>query len=178
MKILREILRWIVFIGFVVVMTFVINTYVGQRTQVKGHSMEPALQYHDNLIVDRLSYHFRTPERFDIIVFPFSEGEDMYYIKRIIGLPGETVQIIEGEVYINGVILISDQFGKELISDPGIARYPITLGREEYFVLGDNRNHSRDSRDPIVGVRHRSDFIGRAWIRIWPLSSFGIVDNE
>ena len=178
MRILREIMRWIVFIGVVIVLTFTINTYVGQRTQVKGHSMEPALQYYDNLIVDRLSYHFRTPERFEIIVFPFNEDEDMFYIKRIIGLPGETVQIIDGEIFINGVILNSDKFGKELISEPGIARQPIHLGHEEYFVLGDNRNNSRDSRDPSVGVRHRDDFIGRAWIRIWPLSGFGFVDHE
>ena len=178
MRILRELVRWMVFIGVVIVLTFSINTYVGQRTQVKGNSMEPALQYYDNLIVDRLSYHFRTPERFEVIVFPFNEEDDMYFIKRIIGLPGETVQIIEGHIYINGVILNSDHFGRDLISDPGIAREPIHLGRDEYFVLGDNRNNSRDSRDPSVGVRNREDFIGRAWIRIWPLSGFGFVEHD
>ena len=86
----------------IVLLTWVIVTFVGQRTKVDGHSMEPTLSDGDNLIVDKLSYRFRDPERYDIIVFPYQHAENTYYIKRIIGLPGETVQVIDGYMYING----------------------------------------------------------------------------
>ncbi len=132
----------------------------------------------DNLIVDKISYRFREPERYEIIVFPYQYKENTYYIKRIIGLPGETVQIIDGEVYINGELLADEHYGKEVMLDPGIAAESITLGDDEYFVLGDNRNHSSDSRDPSVGVLHRKDLIGRAWVRIWPFSDIGFIRHD
>ena len=100
-----------------------------------------------------------------------------YYIKRIIGLPGETVQIADGTIYINGEVL-EESYGREVMQDPGIAAEPITLGEDEYFVLGDNRNQSSDSRDPSVGLIHRDEIIGRAWLRIWPLNSFGILKHQ
>ena len=134
--------------------------------------------YGDNLIVDKISYRFREPERYEIIVFPYQYKENTYYIKRIIGLPGETVQIIDGEVYINGELLADEHYGKEVMLDPGIAAESITLGDDEYFVLGDNRNHSSDSRDPSVGVLHRKDLIGRAWVRIWPFSDIGFIRHD
>ena len=90
----------------VLLLTLAVNTFIGQRTAVEGSSMEPMLSDKDNLIVDKISYRFREPERFDIIVFSFKYKEDTYYIKRIIGLPGETVQIDEeGNIYINDEIL-------------------------------------------------------------------------
>ena len=161
----------------IVLLTWVIVTFVGQRTKVDGHSMEPTLSDGDNLIVDKLSYRFRDPERYDIIVFPYQHAENTYYIKRIIGLPGETVQVIDGYMYINGKKL-DEHYGAEVMEDPGIAAEPITLGEDEYFVLGDNRNHSSDSRDPSVGVLHRDDIMGRAWIRIWPFDKFGVIKHE
>ena len=139
--------------------------------------METTLSDGDNLIVDKITYRFRDPQRFEIIVFPFQYEEHTYYIKRIIGLPGETVQVIDGYVYINGEML-DENYGLEVMEDPGIAAEPITLGDDEYFVLGDNRNHSSDSRDPSVGVLHRSDIMGRAWIRIWPFDKFGVIRHE
>ena len=144
---------------------------------MSGHSMETTLSDGDNLIVDKISYRFRDPERFEIIVFPFQYEEHTYYIKRIIGLPGETVQVIDGYVYINGEML-DENYGLEVMDDPGIAAEPIILGEDEYFVLGDNRNHSSDSRDPSVGVLHRDDIMGRAWIRIWPFDKFGVIKHE
>ena len=161
----------------VVILSLGIITFVGQRTKVSGHSMETTLSDGDNLIVDKISYRFRDPERFEIIVFPFQYEEHTYYIKRIIGLPGETVQVIDGYVYINGEML-DENYGLEVMDDPGIAAEPITLGEDEYFVLGDNRNHSSDSRDPSVGVLHRDDIMGRAWIRIWPFDKFGVIKHE
>ena len=176
-SIIRELLGWLVYIVIIVLLSLCIITFVGQRTKVSGHSMETTLSDGDNLIVDKITYRFRDPQRFEIIVFPFQYEEHTYYIKRIIGLPGETVQVIDGYVYINGEML-DENYGLEVMEDPGIAAEPITLGDDEYFVLGDNRNHSSDSRDPSVGVLHRSDIMGRAWIRIWPFDKFGVIRHE
>ena len=176
-SILGELLSWLIYIVIVVILSLGIITFFGQRTKVSGHSMETTLSDGDNLIVDKISYRFRDPERFEIIVFPFQYEEHTYYIKRIIGLPGETVQVIDGYVYINGEVL-DENYGLEVMDDPGIAAEPITLGEDEYFVLGDNRNHSSDSRDPSVGVLHRDDIMGRAWIRIWPFDKFGVIKHE
>ena len=164
----------------IVLLTWVIVTFVGQRTKVDGHSMEPTLSDGDNLIVDKLSYHFRDPERFDIIVFPFQYQANTYYIKRIIGLPGETVQIMEdGSIYINGEKM-EESYGREVIQPETIGRAaePIVLGEDEYFVMGDNRNNSSDSRTDIVGNIKREDIIGKAWLRIWPLSDFGVLKHQ
>lgn len=176
-SILRELGSWLLYLIFVVVFSFIIITYVGQRTRVDGQSMETTLQNNDNLIVDKISYRFRDPKRFEIIVFPYQYRDNTYYIKRIIGLPGETVQVIDGYVYIDGEQL-DEHYGNELMESPGIAEDPIILGEDEYFVLGDNRNHSSDSRDATVGVLHRKDLLGRAWIRIWPLNKFGAIKHE
>lgn len=176
-SILRELGSWLLYLLFVVVFSFIIITYVGQRTRVDGQSMETTLHNNDNLIVDKISYRFRDPKRFEIIVFPYQYRENTYYIKRIIGLPGETVQVIGGYVYIDGEQL-DEHYGNEVMESPGIAEDPITLGEDEYFVLGDNRNHSSDSRDATVGVLHRKDLLGRAWIRIWPLNNFGAIKHE
>ncbi len=174
---LKELLSMLIYIGVVLGVTFLIITFVGQRTHVSGESMKNTLDHGDQLIVDKITYRFRDPERFDIIVFPFRYKENTYYIKRIIGLPGETVQIADGTIYINGQVL-EESYGREVMQDPGIAAEPITLGEDEYFVLGDNRNQSSDSRDPSVGLIHRDEIIGRAWLRIWPLDSFGILKHQ
>ena len=174
---LKELLSMLIYIGIVLGVTFLIITFVGQRTHVSGESMENTLDNGDQLIVDKITYRFQDPERFDIIVFPFHYKENTYYIKRIIGLPGETVQIADGTIYINGEVL-EESYGREVMQDPGIAAEPITLGEDEYFVLGDNRNQSSDSRDPSVGLIHRDEIIGRAWLRIWPLDSFGILKHQ
>lgn len=173
----KELLSWGGYILFVIALTYVILTYVGQRTMVDGRSMNPTLNHKDNLIVEKISYRFSNPERFDIIVFPPYDTKE-YYIKRIIGLPGETVQIDEmGTIYINGEILEED-YGLETIKYPGRAIEEIELGEEEYFVLGDNRNNSVDSRSEDVGNISRDQIIGRAWVRIWPLSDIGLLKHE
>ena len=176
-NVMRELLGMLVYVGIVLAITFLIITFVGQRTHVSGESMENTLDDGDQLIVDKLTYRFHDPERFDIIVFPFRYQDNTYYIKRIIGLPGETVQIADGEIYINGEVL-EESYGREVMQDAGLAAEPITLGDDEYFVLGDNRNYSSDSRDPSVALIHRKEIIGRAWLRIWPLDSFGILKHQ
>ena len=177
-NVLKERLSISIYLLLVFCAAYIIVTYVGQRTQVSGSSMETTLSDGDHLIVDKISYRFDDPERFDIIVFPFQYDADTYYIKRIIGMPGETVQIDDsGNIYIDGEVL-DENYGREVIQSPGRAGDPIQLGDDEYFVMGDNRNNSSDSRDPSVGNIHRRDIIGRAFIRIWPFSKFGILKHQ
>ena len=177
-NILKEILSTSIYLLVVLCAAYLIITYVGQRTQVSGSSMETTLSDGDNLLVDKITYRFSDPKRFDIIVFPFQYDADTYYIKRIIGMPGETVQIdYDGNIYIDGEIL-EESYGREVIQNPGRAAEPITLGEDEYFVMGDNRNNSSDSCDPSVGNIHRKDIIGRAWVRIWPFSKFGVLKHQ
>lgn len=173
----RELLSWISFLLIVVALTWFVVTFIGVRTKVSGHSMEPSLHHQDQLLVDKISYRFSDPERYDIIVFPYAHERGVYYIKRIIGMPGETIQIQDGEVYIDGELL-GEEYGAEPMIDPGIAANPITLGEDEYFVLGDNRNHSTDSRSTSVGVLKRADLIGKAWVRIFPFDRIGVVKHE
>ncbi len=177
-RVLREILSTSLYLLVVLCLIYLVIHFVGQRTQVSGSSMEPMLSHNDNLIVDKITYRFKEPERFDIIVFPFQYEENTFYIKRIIGLPGETVRIDrDGNIYINDEIL-EEGYGKEVIKEPGRAYETITLAEDEYFVLGDNRNNSSDSRDPSVGNIRRKDIIGRAWVRIWPFNRFGFIKHR
>lgn len=174
-SVIREFLRWIVILLLFFGIAFLIVHFVGERTVVNGDSMYPTLQNGDNLIVDKISYRFTDPGRYDIIVFPFRYQDETYYIKRVIGLPGETVQIQDGVIYINGRSL-KESYGYEEIRNPGSASAEITLGADEYFVLGDNRNNSSDSREPSVGMIARDEIIGKALFRIWPLSRIGLPD--
>lgn len=177
---MREMISTLLYLLIVLCITYVVIHYVGQRTEVWGASMESTLSHGDNLIVDKITYRFRDPQRFDIIVFPFQYEENTYYIKRIIGLPGETVQIgLDGTIYIDGEAL-EENYGREVIKpeNVGIAIEPVVLEEDEYFVMGDNRNNSSDSRTEVVGNIHRDDIIGRAWLRIWPLSEIGILKHQ
>ena len=175
-KVLKEILSTIIYLGVVFLLTFLFITFVMQRTEVSGHSMEPTLQDSDSLLIEKVTYRFKDADRFDIVVFPYRYGNDEFFIKRVIGLPGETVKIdVEGNIFINGALLV-ENYGAETLVDPGIALNGVTLGENEYFVMGDNRNHSMDSRDPSVGVVNKKDILGHAFVRIYPFSSFGGID--
>ncbi len=177
-KVLKEILSTSLYLLFVLCAVYLVIHFVGQRTQVQGSSMEPKLSSEDNLIVDKISYRFHDPERFDIVVFPFRYEENTFYIKRVIGLPGETIRIDEmGNILIDGEIL-EESYGKEVIQNPGRAYEDIVLADDEYFLMGDNRNNSTDSRDPSVGNVRRDEIIGRAWLRIWPFNKFGFIKHR
>ena len=183
------ILKWIVDITMVVCLSFILATYMLGKTTVVGHSMEPTLENDDSLLVDKVSYCFGQPKRYDVIVFePAIANVSKYYVKRIIGLPGETVQIVDGEVYIDGSPLeddviygfsLEDDDGNpiepEKIYNAGLASEPITLGYDEYFVLGDNRNKSEDSRFSKVGNVKYSSIIGRIWAVSSPFGRMGLV---
>lgn len=173
----REIIDTVLYFIFLFVAVWAIVTFVGQRTVVNGVSMYDTLNDGDNLWVDKFSYHFKDPQRFDIVVFPMYDGEE-YFIKRIIGLPGETVRIDhQGNIYINGEQL-EESYGYETIEPGMIGRAfdGVTLGEDEYFVMGDNRNESEDSRFDIVGNVKREDLMGKAVFRLWPIATFGTID--
>ena len=175
---LKKIINTSLYLLMILGITWFILTFLAQKTIVNGTSMENTLYNGDHLIVDKISYRFKNPERFDIIVFPVEQSKRTYYIKRVIGLPGETVTIDEkGIIYINNEEL-EESYGKEVIYSAGIANSEITLAADEYFVLGDNRNDSSDSRDEKVGNIKKSNILGKAWIRIWPFKSFGIMKHQ
>ena len=171
----KEIISMILYLAVVFLAVYVIITYVGQRTAVNGDSMEPTLSNGNNLIMDKLSYHFRDPKRYEVVIFPCPTDPDVYYIKRVIGLPGETIQIKNEKVYVDGKELTTEKYGIAPIEEPGIAYETLTLGEDEYFVLGDNRPVSRDSRYEEVGPISRDTIEGRAWIRIYPFNKMGFV---
>lgn len=154
----------------------IVPKYLLQRTIVIGASMENTLYDSDNIWVEKISYHFDHLNRFDVIVFyPYGRDNEEYYIKRIIGLPGESVQIVDDTIFIDGVPL-SENFGKDSMTYQGIAAEKLTLADDEYFVLGDNRTVSLDSRYSKIGPVKKENIGGRAILRIWPLSRFGLID--
>ena len=172
-NIVKELLGLIVYIGVVILVCYFILTFVGCRSLVDGSSMNPTLQHKDSLWVDKLSYTFGDPKRFDVIIFDYDE--DTTYVKRIIGLPGETVRIDDnGNIFVNDKLL-EEHYGKETILDCGRASADVYLGKDEYFVLGDNRNNSSDSRWSDVGNVNRDDIVGKVVLRMFPFNKFGII---
>ena len=173
----KELFHFVLYLLGVLLATYLIIHFVGQRTVVIGDSMRETLHDGDSLVVDKISYRFTEPERYDIVVFPYEYEEDTYYIKRVIALPHETVQIDdEGNIFVDGELL-DEHYGREVIEYAGNASEPITLGDDEYFVLGDNRNESEDSRFEDVGLIKREKIIGRAIFRIYPFSAVGKIKN-
>lgn len=170
-SILKDFIEMSIYLLLVLVGAYLFVTFVAQRSVVDGDSMYPTLHDGDNMICEKISYRFGEPERFDIVVFP-NEASHAYFIKRVIGLPGETVQIKDGFVYINGERL-EENYGYEVILDGGRAREPITLGEDEYFVMGDNRNNSTDSRSEMVGNVKKEQLFGHIVFRVYPFNKMG-----
>lgn len=173
-NIISQIRSFLISFLVVIVLVFLINSFVGRIVKVDGHSMDKTLNHGQTLILDSITYKFSDPKRFDIVVFPH---DDKFFIKRIIALPNETVQIIDGYVYVNGQKLEGDKFSEEIIDRQmyGIAGEKIVLGSDEYFCLGDNRNHSKDSRSQDVGLIHKSEFTGRVIYRLLPFKTRGFL---
>lgn len=175
--VIKELISFVIYLLVSLLCIYLLLTYVGQRTVVNGSSMEDTLSDQDNLITDKWIYRHHDPQRFDVIVFPYQTGSKVYYIKRIIGLPGEEVYIdADGTIYINEQPL-REEYGTETILNPGLASQTIHLGPTEYFVLGDNRNNSTDSRFETVGNVKRNEIIGKAWIRVYPFNKIGKVSK-
>lgn len=159
-----EIWDWIRSIAIAIILALLIRTFVFEVYEVDGGSMFPTLENSERLVANKLAYRFDTPEPGDIIVFQFVPGTD--YIKRVIGVGGDTIEILEGNVYRNGDLLEEPY----LVEDPVIQDYgPVEVPEGYYFVLGDYRENSRDSRDPQVGFVSIERIKGKASMIIWPL---------
>lgn len=174
----KEIFVDIMMVIFVVAAAMLIEKVIIMPTRVVGTSMYPTLNDSDFLVINRLSYVAKDPERFDIVVFEEeSESEDEYLIKRVIGLPGETVFISGNKIYIDGRIL-EEYYWYEDNFDEKDAHAPVTLGEDEFFVMGDNRNVSVDSRSNRIGVVKKEQMIGKAVFRILPLNDIGSLKHQ
>ena len=176
--ILGTVRDYLVLIAIALSIAFLFTRFIAIRSVVEGDSMNPTLTDQDNVLVSRITYTLSEPKRFDIVVFELRSDPDTCYIKRVIGLPGETVTIRDGEVYINGVFLEGDIYGNAPIRRAGRAATSVTLCEGEYFVMGDNRNNSQDSRYEEPGNILKKQLIGKVLLRFWPLSSFGTVAHQ
>lgn len=177
-SLLRKVIYWVTDMVAVVALAAFVVLFFCHRVTVTGHSMEPTLEADDVVLVNQVTYHFKDPERFDVIVFEKENNSAVKaYVKRVIGLPGETVQIINETVYINGEPL-KDVQGLEHVTLSGLAEEPILLGSSEYFVLGDNRDSSEDSRFANIGNVKREEIQGCVWFRIAPFKNLGRISLE
>lgn len=162
---IHEILFTLFFCGVAVFLAFVLVFSVGMKISMVGVSMEPALYNGQEVLINRFIYKITSPKRGDVIAFlPNGNQNSHYYLKRIVGLPGESIQIIDGYVYINGERVPEDEYDK--MADYGIAGNEIQLGSDEYFVLGDNRNMSEDSRSGNIGAVKKDTIAGKVWFHL------------
>ena len=168
-RVLKEILSWVMVVVTAFVLAFVITHFVIIKAEVPTGSMKDTIQEGDRLIGWRLAYLFSDPKRGDIVIFPFPDNEEEKYIKRIIGLPGETIEIIDGVLYIDGTV-----YEEDYIKEPMRGNYgPYVVPEGCYFMMGDNRNHSSDSRAWQNHYVKKSKIIGKAWLRYEP--SIGLL---
>lgn len=165
-KVIKDVFEMIVGGMIAVFLAFVLVFTIGMRTSVIGDSMEPVLSNGQEILMNRVIYRLSSPKRGDVIVFlPNGNQNSHYYVKRVVGLPGEKIQIREGNVYIDGVRL--DEEGTfDKMADAGIAQNELELATDEFFVLGDNRNSSEDSRSGNIGPVNRDTIIGKAWFHM------------
>lgn len=171
----KSVLGWAFQIIVVILIAYVLVFFFGQTRTNIGQSMDVTLSGGDTVLLNELTYKLKNPARGDIIAFkPNGSDSTHSYIKRVIGLPGETVQIKNGMIYINGELYL-EKTDYPAMTDAGLAEEMITLGTSEYFVLGDNRNNSEDSRFADIGNVNLSDIEGKVWFVISPLSHFGFV---
>lgn len=175
LSLIQEVIIWILEIGITIGIAVVFTFFFGVRSNVVGPSMSPQLEDGDEVLIDRFSYKFISPKPGDIIAFlPNGNVNTHYYIKRVIAVPGDTIQITDGKIYVNG-----EEYAEEMeasgIEDSGIAKDAITLGEDEYFVLGDNRNNSEDSRFANIGNVKEDYMIGKVWFISAPREKFGFI---
>lgn len=171
-SVIQNLVHWIVDIIVVIAFACYLIYSFGTRVQVSGSSMNPVLNSGDVVLMNRFVYDLGNPSRYDIAVF--QKENSSYNLKRIIGLPGETVQIKDNLVYIDGIPLTTDEpLGHATIA--GVAEYPIELGDDEYFLLGDNRESSEDSRFSGIGMIKREQLTGKVWFKFQPIEEFGLI---
>ncbi len=175
LSLFREIIIWVVEIAITIVVAAVFTYFFGVRSTVVGPSMSPQLEDGNEVLIDRFFYKFISPKSGDIIAFlPNGNTNTHYYLKRVVAVPGDTVQIKDGRVYVNGEEL-AEEVEAARMDDAGLAENEITLAEDEYFVLGDNRNNSEDSRFANIGNIKESYIIGKAWFIIAPRDKLGLI---
>lgn len=175
MAVVKEVCVWAAEIAITLMLAFTAVYFVGLRTSVVGQSMAETLNGGEEILVNRFIYKVTNPEPNDIIVFlPNGNEKSHYYVKRVVAVPGDTVLISDGKLYVNGE-LFKEEAAVEDIEEAGLASEEITLGADEYFVLGDNRNNSEDSRYANIGNIKKDYIIGKAWFRAAPWGSIGFL---
>ncbi len=162
---IREIFSYISGIGIAVLMAFFLVYSFGMRTSVIGVSMENTLYSGQTILVNRIAYLLFPPKAGDTVVFlPNGNAHTHYYVKRVVAVPGDTVEFRDGRLYVNGILEENEEYDK--VADPGIAAEPLLVGEDEFFVLGDNRNNSEDSRSGNIGLVKRSLIEGKVWLHL------------
>lgn len=172
---MKSLLLWIFEIIVAIVLGAVFSIFFCKNVDMTEGSMEPTVQIGDTLLVNTMAYKFSKPKRDDMIIFKSNDSANAsLHVKRVIGLPGETIQIVDGQIMINGATYMEK---KDLpsISYAGLAEQEVKLGDNEYFVLGDNRNNSADSRYADVGNVKLTNIVGKAWFRIAPYARLGFL---
>lgn len=169
--------QWAISIFVVVIVGYSIVTFGIQSVTMVGQSMEPVLTNQDVVLLNKRAYTFQEPERYDIVAFKLKEDTDAYFnIKRIVGLPGETIQIKNGKIFVDGNVLTDLPF-EDLIMTEGVALDGVTLGENEYFVIGDNCNNSEDSRYVNIGNISKKEISGKVIFRIAPRDAIGFIKS-
>lgn len=170
----KELLQWAGVFAGAFILALLINRFLIVNAQIPSGSMEDTIMTGDRIFGNRLAYVFSDPERFDIIIFRYPDDESQLFIKRIIGLPGETVEIHDGGIYIDGS---SEPLDDVEIREPMLGDFgPYTVPEGCYFVMGDNRNNSRDSRYWVNTFVSEDEILGQAFFRYWPLNSISLID--
>ena len=172
---LRGLVEWIVVIGLAILLALVTRNFIFRVTRVTGYSMNPTLNHGDVLILNRFSYLFTSPRVGDIVAFPYPSDPSEFFIKRVIAAPGDEIDWQDNQFTINGIPL-EDSFSDVGLRSGGNVSFPMVIDEGYFFVLGDNRNASRDSRYMSVGNISGGDMLGRSFVRIWPMRNFGRVD--
>ena len=171
----KEIMAWVIQIAAVIFMAYVCVSFFGVRTNVVGQAMSATLDNGDEVLINKFVYVISNPKADDVIVFlPNGNEKSHYYVRRVIGVPGDKIQIKDGAVYVNGV-LYNEKIEVASMEEAGIASEEITLGEDEYFVLGDNRNNSEDSRYANIGNIKEEYIVGKAWFRLESESGMGFI---
>lgn len=171
-NLIRRVTGWIVDIAVALAFAWFCLHSFGTQVKVMGQSMTPLLKSDDVVLMNRLVYDFGKPDRLDVVVFVREDNKAN--VKRVIGIPGDVIQIQDGYIYINGERM-EEQDGLEQVALAGLAEHPVELGPDEYFLLGDNRDSSEDSRFANIGNVKEKQILGKVWLRIFPLIDISLI---